>query len=522
QGELVGVIVGVVDPNRISEVMLETSGLGKTGETYLVNKFNYVVTELKNKKSAVDIALYSNVVKDCLKGNAGFSLYENYVNKPVVGFYRWIPNLEVCLLAEMDQEEAFEPVSNLKKNVTTLSILIILGVSLLAILFSGTLTKPISQLHKATEQLMKGDFTAKTNIKSGDEIEDLGRAFNKTVDTLKVIDEERKQIDKAKTEFLSITSHELRSPMTPMKAQLQMLLEGYFGELNDKQKESLKIILKNADRLDNLIVDFLEISRIEAGRLTFVFQKTDLSVDIKETVDYMQSLCLDKKIKISLKMDELPVIEVDPNRVMQVLRNLLDNAIKFSNPNSKIEVAVKKKKDHLLFSVKDYGIGISVEDQPKLFQPFFRAEKTLYRQYSGTGLGLAICKGIVESQNGKIWVESESGKGSTFYFTVPFKPVKEIKPITLLFFQTERIEAQLRDLFSNVLGPLGEHTFEELKSKNELNKPKLLEYTNYLLKEGVLSEEKSIYMKNMIKSIFGEKVEAKTAIKKIKRWVDIF
>jgi len=117
------------------------------------------------------------------------------------------------------------------------------------------------------------------------------------------------------------------------------------------------------------------------------------------------------------------MIEVDPNRVSQVLRNLVNNAIKFSKENEKVIVAAEHKGNEILFSVKDFGIGIAKDAQSRIFEPFFQTEQTMSRKYGGTGLGLSICKGIVEAQNGKIWFESEKGKGTTFYFTVPLKPV---------------------------------------------------------------------------------------------------
>jgi signal transduction histidine kinase len=223
--------------------------------------------------------------------------------------------------------------------------------------------------------------------------------------------DERKGIESAKTRFLSITSHELRSPMTPLKAQLQMLEGEYFGKLNEKQKEAVSIVVRNADHLDRIIVDFLEISRIEAARLKFLFEKVSLNKSVQELLSVMKGFMPEKKIKIISKISKLPVIEVDAERVNQVLRNLINNAIKFSKDNGTVEVTAKVEQNHMLFSVKDNGIGMKDEDQRRIFEPFYQAEQTMYRKKGGTGLGLAICRGIVESQNGKIWLDSEVGKG---------------------------------------------------------------------------------------------------------------
>jgi len=308
---------------------------------------------------------------------------------------------------------------------------------------SRIIIEPIKELQKATQEVEIGNFKVRVNIKTGDELEQLGNAFNKTAKALEETEKERQQLDKAKTEFLSITGHELRSPMTPMKAQLQMLLGEYFGKLNNKQKGSLDIVLRNTDRLDRIILDFLEISRIEAARLKFNFIKTNLIEHINRVVEEMKGFSPEKNIEVVLKIDKLPIIEVDPDRAMQVLRNLINNAIKFSKNNSKIFVNVNLKKNMILFGVKDSGIGIAPENQRRVFEPFFQEEQTMYRKYSGVGLGLAVCRGIVESQNGKIWVKSDLGKGSIFYFTVPLTPVRKTQPIRFLFSHKKNVKRQI-------------------------------------------------------------------------------
>ncbi|MFC1741690.1 ATP-binding protein [Nanoarchaeota archaeon] len=336
--------------------------------------------------------------------------------------------------AMVDMYVTLNYAKQMKFSLILLALLVInVATILFALHMARATARPIHTLQDATEQVEKGNFQVRVDINTGDEIEKLGDTFNKTTEALERMDEEYKEIDRAKTKFLSITSHELRSPMTAMKAEMQMLLKGYFGRLNKKQKEAVDIVLRNTTRLDDIIVDFLDISRIEAARLKFEFKKTHLEPHVKRLVKEMKGFMPEKKIKVVLNMDKLPEIEVDPNRAMQVLRNLLNNAVKFSPEKSKVVVSVAQNHEGILFSVADAGIGINEEDQKKLFEPFFQAENSMYRNYRGTGLGLAICRGIVQSQKGKIWVESALGKGSTFYFTVPFKPVKKVQPIKVIF-----------------------------------------------------------------------------------------
>jgi signal transduction histidine kinase len=209
-------------------------------------------------------------------------------------------------------------------NGTAVIIIILIAVNtmILGLIISRSFTKPIQELYKATQELEKGNFTVRANITTNDELTQLSDAFNRSSFALSMMEEERLQLDKAKAEFLSITSHELRTPITPLKAQLQMLQQEYFGKLTEKQKESLDVILRNTERLNKIIEDFLEVSRIEAARLKFTFRKTDLQETVKETVKFMEGFAKEKNIKLVVTTGELPNIEVDPDRISQVLRNL--------------------------------------------------------------------------------------------------------------------------------------------------------------------------------------------------------
>jgi signal transduction histidine kinase len=337
------------------------------------------------------------------------------------------------LINSISNKYIFSSINSLRDKIIGVGLLILSLIILFSYFISKKFSKPIEQLIHGSEELQRKNFKFRVDVKSKDEMGYLGEVFNQTASVLQKMDENYKQLEKAKTEFISITSHELRSPMTPMRAQLQMLMKEYFGKLNPKQKDAVDIVLRNTTRLDGIIVDFLEVSRIEAARLKFNFIKTNLGPHVKRLVDEMNVFMPEKKIKILLKLEKLPTFSIDPDRTMQVLRNLINNAIKFSPENSNIIITVKNKKDNIYFSVKDNGAGIPKKSQSRIFEPFFQAEQTIYWGHSGTGLGLAICKGIIESQKGKIGFKSIPKKGTIFYFTVPKKPVKSIKPIKLLF-----------------------------------------------------------------------------------------
>ncbi len=383
-----------------------------------------------------------------------------------------------------------------------LGILFVLISVVIAFFVIRGIAKPLKKLILAVRELEKKNFNAKVDIQTGDELETLGKSFNKTMEVLNNLDVQQKQVDKAKTEFLSITSHELRSPMTPMRAQLQMLNENYFGKLSNKQREALTIVLNNTERLDKIIVDFLEISRIEAARLKFNFTKVDLRKTISKLIVEMKGFMPEKKITIENKIKKLPIIEVDADRVGQVLRNLINNAIKFSPENGKIIVGGEKKAGKILFYVKDNGIGILPKDQVRLFEPFYQVDNMYQHKSGGTGLGLAICRGIVESQGGKIWLESGLDMGTTFYFTVPLKPIRVIKPLKLLFSPQAEIDEKMKKVFISHLGPIGEEEFNLVQ--RELNVESIRKYIQMLVQKGVLDKELGEEFKKDALLIFGK------------------
>jgi signal transduction histidine kinase len=404
-----------------------------------------------------------------------------------------------------EEQEIFAEQSVLL-NFTAIIIifLIALNAGVLGYFLSRFITKPLHQLYRATTELEKGNFNARTTITSGDEFEALGRAFNKSAIALGKMDEERKQLEKTKSEFISITSHELRTPITPLKAQLQMLYKQYYGVLSEKQRQSLLMILKNTDRLSKIIEDFLEISRIEAARLKFVFKKTDIRETVYETVNLMEEFAKEKNIVFEINMSKLPIINVDPDRVCQVLKNLCHNAVKFSPRDSKIEIGALIKGGFIQFSVKDYGRGMSQNDQIRIFEPFYQTDLGEDKLFGGTGLGLAICRGIVQAQKGSIWVQSVEGKGSTFYFTIPLKPVEKIEPIKVLFSPKYEIEKELMSEFIASLGPMGMAEFDELKTNDTIGKEDILNYIDKLSEERILNSVNAEQFKENIRKIFGD------------------
>jgi len=283
------------------------------------------------------------------------------------------------------------------------------------------------QLNETVTELEQSE-TATLNI-----LDDLQNTLLDLQQSQFVIEEQNVQLvklDKIKSSFLNITSHELRTPMSAIKGYIQMMLKGNLGTTNDEQKHALGIILRNSNRLDRLIQDILDISRLESGTMKFIAQKTDATKMVTEIAEIMQASADLKRIKINAETGiDVPELTIDKDRITQVVVNLLNNAIKFSPDGSTINIKTRKEKEDVLFEVQDHGRGIPEEHHKKIFQTFYQVDSGTDTKFGGAGLGLAICYGIIIAHGGRIWVESagKPGEGSTFRFTLPVESVINIE-----------------------------------------------------------------------------------------------
>lgn len=232
------------------------------------------------------------------------------------------------------------------------------------------------------------------------------------------------EVDRLKSEFVATVSHELRTPMTSIKGYVDILLMGAAGALNEQQTHFLEIVRNNSERLAILVNDLLDISRIESGRLTFSLQPFDLAPIARDAVAALTRRTQEDHKSMRIETDlprNLPRVLGDPEQIRRVLDNLLENAYYYTGENGQILLRIRKVSDHLQVDVKDTGIGIPPELQPRVFERFYRGEHPFVLATSGTGLGLSIVKHLVDMHNGQIWLESSgvSGEGSTFSFTIP-------------------------------------------------------------------------------------------------------
>jgi PAS domain S-box-containing protein len=230
---------------------------------------------------------------------------------------------------------------------------------------------------------------------------------------------------RAKSNFLANMSHELRTPLNAIMGFSDVLQKGIGGPVTDDQKSYLKDIYESGVFLLALINDILDLSKVEAGKMVLDPTKFSIKDLIERSFIMFKEKALIHRIKINAEIeDEIAFISADERKIKQVLFNLLSNAMKFTHDGGTVNVKAhvpEDKKDFIEISVEDSGIGISPEDMKKLFQPFQQLGSTLTKEHQGTGLGLNLCRNIVELHGGKIWVESEIGKGSRFVFIIPYK-----------------------------------------------------------------------------------------------------
>jgi signal transduction histidine kinase len=232
----------------------------------------------------------------------------------------------------------------------------------------------------------------------------------------------------AKSEFVSFVAHELKNPMTSIKGYSELLAAGSVGQINEMQSNFLSTIRSNVERMSALVSDLNDNAKIEAGRLRLEFTPVDVSAVVDDVVRSTKRQVEDKRQEVQLDLPgHLPQVWADRLRVVQVLTNLVSNAHKYTPDGGRISVGAEatentwggaaKRVVHL--KVQDNGIGISPEDQAKIFQKFFRSDDSKAREVPGTGLGLNITRSLIEMQGGRIWFESEFRKGTTFHFTIP-------------------------------------------------------------------------------------------------------
>jgi PAS domain S-box-containing protein len=583
KSEPIGATIATMDVVKFDEILLNREGLGQTGEVYLVNKDRTLVSESRFIKDAEFRTQVNTLAVDrCLEeGEEIFAIYPDYRGIPIVGSSYCASNLNLVLLAEIDEAEIFQPITQMRDAILAAATVITGIVVAIAIYVSRTISRPITQLKGAADRISQGDYTYKVEVSAGDEIGQLAQQFDmmrksvletnmnlnrlvrertkeltdmtnaldstaivavtdsdgtitkvnskfieiskysedelvgqnhrilkssqhsgeffaqmwrtisagqiwegeikntakdgshywvkttivpfldeagrpeqyiaihnditnlkdteemlqkalerdrenaeiikRQVMELNITNEELRRKDKLKDEFLSMTSHELKTPLTPIIGWCGALKsETILGRLTSEQRAAVETIEKSAVKLEKMISDLLDAQKLELDEFKFNIGEANVDSLVAGITRDFEFMMKEKEIKFIVNAQPGLKLRSDEERIAQVLSALLYNSVDFvPQPGGRIEVSVEARGSDVVFAVKDNGPGIPKDKQQFLFKKFYQVDTSLKRKHGGTGLGLAISKGIVTGLGGKIWFETEEGKGSSFYFSIP-------------------------------------------------------------------------------------------------------
>ncbi|MFH1282806.1 MAG: ATP-binding protein [bacterium] len=338
------------------------------------------------------------------------------------------------------------------KGISFTLILLVISVLFLVFAIDRDLLLPLRKLTLATVAASHGDLRQEVDIDTGDELGILARSFNLMIHDLRewrtkleqanfMLEEKVKErvqdlnklneeltntntqlneLNKVKTNFISMVSHELRTPLTAIKGFVSTLLREDIQIDKQTRDKYLRICDKESDRLGRLIDDLLNITSVESGKMELFYDKLDIEKLVHECVEHFAPKLNNKKIALDFE-ESFPKVDADKDKIKRVVCNLLDNAIKYSPADGEITIAGRILEDEIEVSVEDRGMGISDAQLEKVFEKFYRIDDEINRKNPGTGLGLSISRAIIELHNGIIWSESEQNKGSRFVFTLPIK-----------------------------------------------------------------------------------------------------
>jgi signal transduction histidine kinase len=313
--------------------------------------------------------------------------------------------------------------NRLARTTKILTVTPIAGVAIILMLMAATnrtILRPLASLATSARRLAAADYAATLPHARQHEIGELVTAFAEMRSAVEQRAAKAAELDRMKTEFVSVVSHELRTPLTAIRGSLQLLLADREAVSDPENRQLLQAALNSCERLVRIVSDILDISKIEAGRLTLQPKRLSPGDLVQQAIESVRQVASQAGVTIVDEVPkDLPVVMGDADRLTQAVINLLSNAVKFAPPRSAVTVSGHEEGDAVVVSVRDRGPGIAPEDVDRLFQKFQRLESVATRRVSGTGLGLVITKAIVEQHGGSIQVESTVGEGSTFSIVLP-------------------------------------------------------------------------------------------------------
>ncbi len=425
-------LVGGVDISQISEILNKVKPLPESEFILLDKDKNYILG---------GAGKFKNTLK---KGPGHINLPEQ---ESIIYYdYTKVANVsDLTVGLRTPREVVYKSLNYLKVLFYVFIAASLMIAFLLSFYFSHRVTVPIQKLNKGAKILGGGNLAYRIDLTTGDELELLADEFNNMAKKLKKSydsmgdkiknatrdlqdayreigqkNKQLKKVDRLKSEFLASMSHELRTPINAIIGFTSLMEEGTYGEITEKQEETLNKIMTNTEHLLDLINDILDLSKIEAGKLSLHVEQFKLNNLLEEIKESMKPMVEKKGLKFELHVPDMIKCKLDYTRVRQIIINLVSNAIKFTK-EGKVKIKAKPRKNNFIIEVKDTGIGIKKDQLEKLFDEFIQADGSITREFGGTGLGLSISRKLVRMMNGKIEVDSEWKEGSTFRVIFPYE-----------------------------------------------------------------------------------------------------
>jgi signal transduction histidine kinase len=432
-GIITGFIAVRLDTEKIYALTSDYSGLGETGEILLGLKIDTDVVfanPLRHDRSAAfskKIAIGSPLalpVQQAAQGIDGSGISTDYRGEKILAVWKYLPSSRWGLVAKIDTKEAFAPVIAVRDWTLFICIVTACAGLLAAFYVSKSIARPMQMLQKGVEIVGSGNLDFRVGMSSNDEIGRLSRAFDAMTENLKKITSSRDELNNVTTElersnqelqqFAYVASHDLQEPLRMVAGFTSLLERRYKDKLDQDAQEFINFAVDGAVRMQRLIDDLLAYSRVGSHHIPF--EAVDCNCLLDQAISNLQVAIEESHAVIT--RGNLPTVTCNGLQMIQLFQNLISNAVKFRGAEPpRIHIAAARRGEEWLFSCRDNGIGIDPQYHDRVFKIFQRLHSR--DEYAGTGIGLALCMKIVELHKGRIWMESELGKGATFYFTLP-------------------------------------------------------------------------------------------------------
>lgn len=409
-GQPLGILVATLAlAHTLNPIILDTTGLGSTGQAYLIDTAKVMLTPSRfmNHPPALTHTMDSEGIRAALRGTRGTSVYEGFEGQQVMGAWEYMPEQNWALIAEMDADEAFAPLTTLRKNAIIVALITLGAILIVVTLVSRSISVPIQRLAEASRGVSEGDLEQRVVVNLNDELGDLGQRFNRMVVSLRESQTQLVQSERlaAIGELVASIVHEIRNPLSAIKMNLRILEQKC--EKSPVVAEHFLLASQQSERLEAMLEELLDYSK------PLQLQKKTVSVGelILNALRHFEPDGITIKPPI---LDHALAVNVDAEKIEQVLLNLLFNAKQASRDGGTITISSEKNNAHFVtISVTDTGQGITEENLKHIFEPFFTTRK------QGTGLGLSIAKKIIEAHGGQILVKSEVDKGTEVEIVLP-------------------------------------------------------------------------------------------------------